>query len=240
MSAPRDDAFEVRPATVDPTVRSRNRLLDLCLPLPLSLATAGCVGALFEADVVEWFALAFGYAFPGVVGCVIAQRAADMRAPHTIPLQVHRTILIASLGAVLLAPALVSLVGSGGWLSPIVLRSVVLYAVLNAVAVSQVTFYRARRRLRNVRRAPLAGHAPSQEADRPRMVSRLKVAIAGTSRSAMPGRGRSLSPRLRVGRSRRRKARSPSAPKPRFPRRRFVPARSSSFPLLPTSSWRRR
>ncbi|MCR9097383.1 MAG: methyl-accepting chemotaxis protein [bacterium] len=185
MSAPRDDAFEVQPAVVDPTVRSRNRLLDLCLPLPLSLATAGCVAALFEADVVEWFALSIGYAFPGVVGCKLAQRAADMRSPHTIPLQVHRTILIASLIAVVLAPALVSLVGSGGWLSPIVLRSVALYAVLNAVAVSQVAFYRARRRLRNVRRAPLAGHAPSREADRPRMVSRLKVAIVAPAIAGM-------------------------------------------------------
>ncbi len=179
MSAPENDAIGVHRFPVDPSERRRNRLLDLLTPLPMALATAILPSFLFSADFAELVAMTFGFWIPAAIGCAIVQRTLDIRVPEAIPGQVHRTILIAGLASILVVPGLLSLVGSEGWLAPAVLRSLVLYAVVNATSIAQICFYRARRRLGRMRRNPEveAASSVSVSGRRPRMASRLRVAI---------------------------------------------------------------
>ena len=177
MSAPVNDDLDQRILAVDPSERRRNRILDLLSPLPMAAVTASGLALLFSADAVELAVMMLGYALPPAIGCSMVHRTLDLRRPHTIPGRVHRTILVAGLGSILLVPGLLSFVGSQGWLAPSVLQSLALCAVVNATAIAQVCFYRARRRLGRMRREAAQDPSSASDEGRPRMASRLQLAI---------------------------------------------------------------
>lgn len=177
MSSPANDSFVSGTVPVDPSVRQRNRILDLLTPFPMAMATAICLGLLLSADFVELAVMVLGFALPSSIGCLIVHRTLDLRAPHVIPGRLHRTVLQTGLASVFVVPGLLLLVGSEGWLAPAVLRSLVLFAVVNATAVAQVCFYRARRRLGRMRHDAAEDRGGPSEEGRPLMASRIQVAI---------------------------------------------------------------
>jgi len=176
LSAPDSEFNDPRPEVgeIDPRDRRRQRLLDLLLPLPMVVAVSAYLAWVARPSAVESVAIFLGYALPPIAGCLVIQRSADMRSPEAIPSKAHRTMLTFSLASVVLVPTLLVVVGDAGWLSPTLVQSLVLCAVVNAGATAQLCFYHARRRLAHVRRDAVASETTVPAA---RMVSRMRIAI---------------------------------------------------------------
>ncbi|MEM9175471.1 MAG: methyl-accepting chemotaxis protein [Myxococcota bacterium] len=170
---------EAHPTELEPLARGWRQVVDLAYPVPIALAVTVFATLLFEASLAEFGAMFVGYAAPILVGCALLRRRASEWALPAIPAQVHRTLLVAGLSSIVLVPSALSVVGAAGWFAPALLRSLALFAVVNAVASAQVCFYHARIRLGRYRRS--AGPEEVSLTDAfggSRTASRLRLAVA--------------------------------------------------------------